>query len=313
MDSSPSRPAASRVLVIGESLIDIVTDASGHTDEHVGGSPANVAMGIARLGHGVDFATCLGRDPRGERIAQRLADQGVELLDGSIGTDPTSTATATLDATGAAAYTFDLHWDLPPVAIPAETGHVHTGSIGTTEPPGGDRVIDALARARASATVSYDPNVRPAIMGSLDAVRERVERIVPLCDVVKASEDDLALLYAGQSASQVMARWGALGAALTVVTLGADGVAFRVTGTGEEGLAPTRATGVVDTVGAGDSFMAGLVSGLLSAGLLGDPGARARLKGATLEAVRPAIERGLASSGITVGRAGAYAPGLDEL
>jgi fructokinase len=312
--ASPSvAPEAPRVLVIGESLIDIVTDASGRMDEHVGGSPANVAMGIARLGHRVDFATCLGRDPRGERIAERLADQSVDLLEGSIGSDPTSTATATLDATGAAAYTFDLHWDLPPIAIPADTGHVHTGSIGTTEPPGGDRVIDALARARATATVSYDPNVRPAIMGSLDAVRERVEEIVPLADVVKASEDDLALLYAGQSPSQVMAHWGALGAALTVITLGADGVVFRVTGTGEEGAAPTTATGVVDTVGAGDSFMAGLVSGLLSSGLLGDPAARARLQGATLEAVRPAIERGLACSGITVGRAGAYAPSLDEL
>jgi fructokinase len=302
-----------RVLVIGESLIDIVTDASGHTEEHVGGSPANVAMGIARLGHDVDFATCLGDDARGRRIAADLVARGVHLLDGSFGADPTSTATATLDATGAAAYTFDLHFDLPPVAVPTGTGHLHTGSIGTTQPPGGDRVIDALAAARTRATISYDPNVRPAIMGSLDALRERVERIIGLVDVVKASEDDLALLYAGQSTSQVMAAWGGLGAALTVITLGADGVAFRVTGTGEWGTAPTRAARVVDTVGAGDSFMAGLVSGLLAAGMLGDPAARERLERATLNGVRPAIERGLACSGITVSRAGAYAPSLSEL
>jgi fructokinase len=77
--------------------------------------------------------------------------------------------------------------------------------------------------------------------------------------------------------------------------------------------APTRARRVVDTVGAGDSFMAGLLSGLVSSRLLGDPAARERLRGATLEDVRPAVDRGLATSGVTVGRAGAYAPGLDEL
>jgi fructokinase len=304
---------SSRVLVIGESLIDVVTDAAGSTDEHVGGSPANVAMGIARLGHDVDFATCLGRDARGERIAAQLAEHGVRLLNGSMGTDPTSTATATLDATGAAAYTFDLHFDLPPVSLPDRTGHIHTGSIGTTQSPGGDRVVDALAAAHGRTTISYDPNVRPAIMGPLDPLRERVEHIVGLADVVKASEDDLALLYAGLSPAQVMARWGSLGSALTVVTRGADGVVFRVTGRDEAGTAPTRAVQVVDTVGAGDSFMAGLVSGLLDSGLLGDPHARERLKDATLDEVRPAIERGLASSGITVGRAGAYAPARDEL
>jgi fructokinase len=98
-----------------------------------------------------------------------------------------------------------------------------------------------------------------------------------------------------------------------VVTLGADGVVFRVASDQSPGRAATRAERVVDTVGAGDSFMAGLVSGMVVAGLLGDPGARGRLRRATLEDVQPAIDRGLATSGVTVGRAGAYAPGLDEL
>ena len=302
-----------RVLVIGEALIDIVSDGLDDATEHVGGSPANVAVGLARLDHAVDFATTLGRDPRGERIAAHLGRHGVTVLPSSHGSDPTSTALATIDPTGAAAYTFDLHWNLPQLELPTHTGHVHTGSIATVLEPGARNVIAALEQARAVGTVSYDPNVRPGIMGELAAVRERVEQIVALSDVVKASEDDLELLYAGQSPSDVMALWGRLGATLTVVTLGARGVIFRTTGTGEEATEATLAERVVDTVGAGDSFMAGLVSGLLSAGLLGDPAARDRLAHATLGEVRPAVERGLATSGVTVGKAGAYAPSLDEL
>jgi fructokinase len=304
---------SARLLVVGEALVDIVTDAEGETAEHVGGSPANVAVGLARLDHPVDFATCLGRDERGERIASHLRRHGVSVLPESFGESPTSTAMATLDTTGAATYDFDLHWDLRAVTIQRGTGHVHTGSIGTILQPGADEVVAVLHAARANATVSYDPNIRPGIMGDLDIVRGQVEELVGLSDVVKASEDDLALLYPGKRREDVMAHWLRLGASLAVVTLGGDGVAFLAVGEDEVAHVKTRADRVVDTVGAGDSFMAGLVSGLVGAGLLGDPGARERLRGATLEDVRPAIDRGLATSGVTVGRAGAYAPSLDEL
>jgi fructokinase len=304
---------ATRLLVVGEALVDVVTDASGESAEHVGGSPANVAVGLARLDHPVDFATWLGHDDRGERIAAHLRRHGVNLLEESFGPSATSTAVATLDQGGAATYVFDLHWDLPEVALPKGTGHVHTGSIATVLQPGAQSVTSVLRAVREQGTVSYDPNIRPSIMGDLDAVRHRVEELVALSDVVKASEDDLELLYPGESPEQVMARWVGLGAGLTVVTLGADGVTYRVTSDERSGRAPARVKGVVDTVGAGDSFMAGLVSGLVAAGLLGDPRARQRLHDATLEDVGPAIERGLATSGVTVGRAGAYAPSLDEL
>jgi fructokinase len=304
---------STRLLVVGEALVDIVTDAAGETAEHVGGSPANVAVGLARLDHAVDFATCLGRDDRGERIAAHLRRHGVSVLPESFVDAPTSTAVATLDTSGAATYEFDLHWDLAAVTLHPGTGHVHTGSIGTILAPGADEVVAVLHAARATATVSYDPNIRPGIMGDLDQVRGQVEELVALSDVVKASEDDLALLYAGKSHEDVMTHWIGLGASLAVVTLGGHGVTFRTASDEGSAHTGTRADRVVDTVGAGDSFMAGLVSGLVVAGLLGDPGARERLRGATLDDVRPAIDRGLATSGVTVGRAGAYAPSLDEL
>jgi fructokinase len=302
-----------RLLVVGEALVDIVALPSGKRAEHVGGSPANVAMGLARLGHDVDFAGWLGRDERGDRIVDHLTDHGVHVVPESFGDDPTSTAVATLDDDGAASYEFDLHWALPGIALPEGTGHVHTGSIATVLLPGAASVTAALEAVRSVGTVSYDPNIRPSIMGDLDPVRARVEELVALSDVVKASEDDLELLYAGQSPEQVMATWVSLGAGVAVVTLGADGVVYRVAASPDVARAGTLADRVVDTVGAGDSFMAGLVSGLVVAGLLGDPGARDRLRSATLDEVRPAIERGLATSAVTVSRAGAYAPALDEL
>ncbi|MEO7071404.1 MAG: PfkB family carbohydrate kinase, partial [Nostocoides sp.] len=125
-----------RTVVIGEALIDIVRDPYGNLEEHVGGSPLNVAAGVARLGHPVDFATTIGADAHGDRIEQFLAERGVHLLPTSHTADPTSTALAELDETGAAAYTFDLHWNLPPVPLADATGHLHTGSIGAMIDPG---------------------------------------------------------------------------------------------------------------------------------------------------------------------------------
>jgi fructokinase len=136
-----------RTLVIGESLIDLVHSADGSNHEHVGGSPANVAVGLARLGHDITFATLLGDDERGARIAGYLAGEGISLADGSVGKLPTSLATSTLDATGAATYSFDLAWalgELPPLD---GLTHVHTGSIAATLEPGASAVLATIQRA----------------------------------------------------------------------------------------------------------------------------------------------------------------------
>lgn len=301
-----------RILVIGEALIDRVRDADGDVVEHPGGSPANVAMGLARLDHPVDFATRIGSDERGSRIASHLTRHGVNLVKSSMGPHSTSVAEAHLDASGAAEYTFDLHWDLPRLTVPARTGHVHTGSIAAILEPGAQSVVDTLRVAREHATISYDPNIRPDIMGDLGLVRAQVEQIVALADVVKASDEDLALLYPGLSVPEVLRRWAQLGPAVVVVTRGADGAVFGLNTIGELAAVPSRAESVVDTVGAGDSFMAGLLSGLAAAHLTG-PDGRGRLRKASLAEVRPAVERAMSCAAVTVSRAGAYAPSLDEL
>jgi fructokinase len=302
-----------RTLVIGESLIDIVHRPDGSTREHVGGSPANVAVGLARLGHDVTLATMIGDDERGTRIATRLDEEGVALTEGSIGERPTSVATSTLDETGAAAYTFDLTWELSENQPLEGLAHVHTGSIAATLEPGASAVLSTLQSARPSATISYDPNARPSLMGDPHEVRAKIEQLIGLSDVVKASDEDIAWLYDGAPLPDILRLWGLLGPALVVVTRAEKGAVIGLTITGELTSVNAPVVEVMDTVGAGDSFMAGLLSGLLEASLLGGIQARERLRSASLADVRPAVDRALACASITVSRAGAAPPYLADL
>ncbi|MBC7560497.1 MAG: carbohydrate kinase [Dermatophilaceae bacterium] len=302
-----------RTLVIGESLIDIVHRPDGSSQEHVGGSPANVAIGLARLGHDVTLATMIGEDERGSRIADLLHDEGVGLTRGSIGQRRTSVATSTLDATGAATYSFDLAWQVGEDQPLAGLAHVHTGSIAATLEPGASAVLTTIQQARPYATISYDPNARPSLMGDPAEVRAKMEQLIGLSDVVKASDEDIAWLYDGAPVPEVLRLWGRLGPSLVVMTRGDKGVVIWLSSSNGLTTADAPVIEVVDTVGAGDSFMAGLLSGLLESGLLGDLQARVRLRAAALAEVQPAIHRALACAAITVSRPGADPPHLTDL
>ncbi len=302
-----------RTLVIGESLIDIVHHPDGSSQEHVGGSPANVAIGLARLGHDITLATMIGQDERGDRIAGLLQDERVRLTEGSVGARRTSVATSTLDAAGAATYSFDLAWQVDEDQPLDGVAHVHTGSIAATLEPGASAVLTTIQRARPRATISYDPNARPSLMGDPHEVRAKMEQLIGLSDVVKASDEDIAWLYDGAPVPEVLRLWGQLGPSLVVMTRGAKGVLTWLRSSGELASADAPVVEVVDTVGAGDSFMAGLLSGLLEAGMLGGVQARERLRAAALAEIQPAIDRALACAAITVSRPGADPPHLTHL
>ena len=157
----PETPAATRVsdtrtLVVGEALIDAVTTPDGATTEHVGGSPANVAFGLAALEHPVDLATWIGHDARGERIAAHCAERGVTLTEGSRDAGATSLAHATLDASGAATYVFDLEWHVAPVPNLQAYGHVHTGSIAAVIEPFSSSSVHPVGDSRAVWPKSHD-------------------------------------------------------------------------------------------------------------------------------------------------------------
>ncbi len=298
------------VLVVGEALVDIVLRGAVPAGEHPGGSPANVALGLGRLGRQVSLLSRLGDDDRGERVRAHLASSGVQLAPGTLAPGRTSTATARLDERGVASYEFELDWRLPDaVELPAARA-LHTGSIAAFLAPGGEAVLELVRRARGRLTVSYDPNARPVLMGNAGPARERVERFVAAADVVKVSDEDLAWLAPSSDPADVAQDWLALGPALVVVTRGGDG-ATGVCAAGRVDV-PAPRIQVVDTVGAGDAFMAGLLDALARAGLLGAERSEA-LHGISTEALTVAARRAARVAAITCTRPGADPPTRAEL
>ena len=300
-------------VVVGEALIDLVGQRGGRTlAAHPGGSPANVALGLARLGVPVTLKTRLGRDAFGEMISAHLEASGVLVDGGPEGGVSTSLAIATL-AAGIASYDFRIDWDVGALApLPIEARCLHTGSLATVLPPGKASVVDLVEREhkRGRVTVSYDPNVRPALLGDAARARPDIERLVALSDVVKASDEDLRWLYPDRPDEDVAQAWLASGPALVVVTRGGAGV-YAVSA-GLELHRRAVPIELVDTVGAGDSFTSGLLDGLHRADLIG--GARrdalAAIDEATLGSV---VDAAALIAAITCSRPGADPPTRAEV
>jgi len=294
-----------RALVIGEALIDIVERDGQVKGEHVGGSPLNVAVGLARLGRGVDFLTHIGDDPRGRRIIDYLKSSGVQLVSGSTDAERTPTALATLDANGSAQYVFDIDWQLagtPEVTPPLVA---HTGSIATVLEPGCRATAALLDAYHPSATVTFDPNVRPALIEDADAARGRIDRLIERCDVVKASDEDMRWIDPSRSPEQIATNWLGLGPSIVAVTTGERG-AFALCAAGAVSV-PAYEVKVVDTVGAGDAFMTGLIDALWSLNLLGAE-RRRDLAAISTAALTGVVQTAALSSALTVCRAGADLP-----
>ncbi len=295
-----SDSASRRVLVLGEALIDIVDSGAGAAAEHVGGSPANVAIGVARLGHDTRLCTRIGRDARGERIAAHLAASGVGIAEASWTDRPTDTARARIGTDGAATYTFDIGEDLAVDGVDA-AALVHTGSIALFRGPGGEACLAALREAAGRAIVTVDPNIRPDLVGGREAARARVAEAAAVADLVKLSDEDAAWLWPEASLDDVLELVAGLGARVAVITRGGEGAVGRAAD-GVHVSVPGRAVEVVDTIGAGDSFMSSLIATAIERGVPAETGA-----------LRQALERAAAAAAITVSRAGANPPTTAEL
>ena len=295
----------SRALVIGEALMDIV-EREGHVlGEHVGGSPLNVAIGLGRLGRSVDFLTHIGDDERGRRITDYVQASGVRLVTGSTTASRTPTAAARIDATGAADYTFDIEWQLtgtPEVGPPLVA---HTGSIAGYLDPGCLATAALLDAYRPAATITFDPNVRPALIPDHAQAVARIDRLVERADVVKASDEDLRWIDPSRSPEETAATWQELGPSIVAVTMGGRGAAaICAAGTVHVAARPVE---VIDTVGAGDSFMTGLIDALWSLDLLGAD-RRADLVRIDLETLTGVLNTAALASALTVARVGADLP-----
>ncbi|WP_218974544.1 carbohydrate kinase [Streptomyces sp. NP160] len=305
----------SSVLVIGEALVDVVHASDGGVREYPGGSPMNVAIGLARLGRPTQLLAHLGDDERGEGVLAHLRASGVEVVEGTVRPGATSTAQATLGADGSATYVFDLTWELPEgpaldAALPESVLAVHTGSIGSWFEPGAGAVSRLVQRYRATATTTFDPNLRPDLMGDPSLVRRRIDALVEHCDVVKLSDEDADWLQPDGDHEALLAAWLERGASLAVLTRGEKGLVALA----RSGRAEVRApkVQVADTVGAGDSVMAALVDGLAEHDLLGAD-RRDALRDISNDDVQTLLAHAARVGAITVSRPGADPPWRREL
>jgi fructokinase len=256
------------ILISGEALIDLIPDPikANAYDAVRGGSPYNVAIGLARLGSRTAFVSRISADGNGEALAAALAESGVDL--GFVVRDKRPTTLAFVmrgTAKTGSRYSFYLDgtaYDGPwpfPKEWPTAARHLHVGSFSAVERHG-QAVVEAMRGAGPNATVSFDPNIRPFVTPDREAVARLVERQVALARIVKASEEDLEWLYPARSIEDTLAAWTNSGPRFCVATLGERG-ALAILGKDKVEVVAPRVE-VVDTVGAGDSFMSALLSAM---------------------------------------------------
>jgi fructokinase len=303
------------ITVIGEALIDLVPHGQpADYRAHPGGSPFNVAIALARLGHRAALMARIGDHGFGRMLRERAAAEGIDLAAAPHAAEPTTLAVVSMDGPGQATYDFyvegtaDWRWTAAELRKgPTDAEIVHFGSIASWTPPGGER-IDRLiqeVRERNAVLVSYDPNVRSTLLGAPVRGRRLIERSVRRAHVVKASREDVAWLYPSRSMDDVAHAWNALGAGLVVVTDGADGAtAHRAEA--DPLRRPGRTITLADTIGAGDAFTAGLLSGLARRNLH----APDRLAAISDAALADVLDEAVLMSSLTCERVGADPPRL---
>ena len=267
--------------ILGEALIDLRMVIGSEPEEEdrpaarnytaqPGGSPFNSAIGLARLGHRAEFVGRFAHDALGGILRRHAEQSGVSLSGSGTWPGPTPAALFDLDRSGSARYEFHLGDAAASMFSAAEVARamaapvdaVHFGSIASWLPDCADAVLDAVARLRdRGAFVSYDPNIRSMLTPERAEVLSRVEDAVALSDLVKASIEDLVWLYPHLSPAQAAQKWlTADSKRAVIVTHGAGGAYCHSANAIVHGTsAPVT---VVDTVGAGDAFTAGLLNGL---------------------------------------------------
>jgi len=290
----------SGVVVLGEALVDVVVRDGQDSVEHVGGSPANVALGLGRRGIDVLLITAIGRDRRGESVARHLEASGVRLAAESFAADRTSVATAHIGPDGSAEYVFDITWRLPATLPSSRPAVIHTGSIAAFLEPGATAVRRYL-RDSEGAAINFDPNIRPALVGSHAEAVATFEETAALATLVKLSDEDAEWLYPRRNVTEVVDGVLTLGPQVAVVTRGGAGSLLATSRFSLE--VPSDRVQVVDTIGAGDTYMASLVASVLRNGA----------ERITLESLERMGREAAHAAAITVGRAGADLPWLQEL
>jgi len=308
------------IIACGEALIDMLPRTSTLGEPafapHAGGSVFNTAVALGRLGARAGFFSGISTDMLGAILTQRLEEAGVDHALCARSARPTTLALVEL-RDGQASYAFyDENTagrmlttaDLPPAREDGGAGHAwFFGGISLVAEPCGTAYEALQARESANAVTMLDPNIRPGFIRDEAGHRARILRMTARADIVKVSDEDLHWIMGPGDPAALARALGDLGPALVCVTEGARGVRAFARGTETRVAAPQVA--VVDTVGAGDTFNAGLLAALDGAGLLNRPALAALESGALAEA----LALGTRAAAITVSRAGANPPWRAEL
>ena len=297
------------IWVCGEVLIDLIPGADGVRIGHVGGGPANTAKALARLGQDVQFIDGISTDADGVAARKELLEDEVKLDLALTSDKPTCLAIVSLASNGSASYefkiagtaTFDFSLDWLPDPARYKPNVLHIGTLATVIAPGADVLYDWALRVAEFAPIVFDPNIRPAVLADRDLYEAAVEKWAAISSVIKVSDDDLAWLYPDQNYANVTARWISDGAALVVVTRGAEGI-VGFTSEGSVQVEGAKIT-VADSVGAGDTVGAIIVEAMIEEGILALTG----------DVLRTTLHRAAVAAGITCSRKGAQPPYKHEL
>ena len=309
------------ILSCGDALFDVFANASSSAssialDARVGGSPLNVAVALSRLGQSTAFLAKVSTDPFGRRLLAYLESEKVD-TDLIVRTGaPTTLAIVALDDKGVPTYSFytsgtadrSLEAVELPARLPDAVRVVHIGSYTTALEPTASSLEALVTRERGRRFISYDPNIRPSIVPDPEVWRRRVAALTAQAHLVKASVEDIQFLHPGASVDGVLADWLARGAGIVIATMGEVG-AMAVTRQGIAARVSARTVKVVDTVGAGDTFQAALLTWLAEHGRL-SPDGLASLSADDLNALLTFAAR---AASITCSRRGADMPRRSEL
>jgi fructokinase len=305
------------ILCCGEALIDMLPreTAAGEAAfaPYAGGAVFNSAIALGRLGASVEFFTGLSSDLFGDVLRASLAESNVGVRYSNVSARPTTLAFVKL-TNGQARYVFYdegtagrmlTEADLP--ALGANVDAMLFGAISLIPEPCGSTYEALMAREHATRVIMLDPNIRPGFIPDAAAHRARMMRMVAMADIVKLSDEDLAWFGESGSVEEIARRWLGLGPKLILLTRGGDGATGYTSRHTVH--VPTQRVEVVDTVGAGDTFNAGVLASLHEAGLL----TKAAVSDLSSGQVEAAISLGVRAAAITVSRAGANPPWRREL
>ncbi len=258
----------SKIWVLGDAVVDLIPDGDNHYLRCAGGAPANVAVGVSRLGVEAGFIGRVGNDPLGKFMQQTLQAEKVSTEQMIL--DPqqrTSTVIVGLDQ-GERSFTFmvnpsaDQFLEVNDLPNFQQGEWLHCCSIALINDPSRSTTIEAIRRVKqAGGFVSFDPNLRESLWSSLDEMKNVVNSVVAMADVLKFSEEELTLLTNTTSLDDATKAVTSLyPEKLIIITLGKDGAIYHLNGKSQ--VVAGKALKPVDTTGAGDAFVSGLLAGL---------------------------------------------------